>query len=363
MNVYVVSDAGDPTNPRTWSGTPSNLIQGFKQIGVDVEGLNVTIPRWIRIGLTGTSVLLGYGRDFRRTWLGNLYASLATRSKGSPDTLFVHTSSSTIPSRGKSRRGLHVLYLDSTFHLMAQHTLMPYSPRQLERYDEFEQKSLKAADFVFPISECGARDVIGHYGISADLVFPAGTGKGSIRASDAERFYDDPTILFVAKQRFEEKGGVLLLNAFRIARESNPNLKLVVVATEPYRAMVEALPGTRFASNLVWDELQGLFNTASVYAMPAIHEPWGLVYIEAMSCGTPILGLDRYAVPEMTGYGEFGFIVSEPTPEAVAVGLVSALSDPVRLKHMGQRARQRVENHYGWEKVASRILTNSYGLG
>lgn len=353
MKLVLVSDAGDPASARTWSGTPANLMRALREQGCDVSALDITPPRWFRAALSLCTLLGGRGREYRRTPLAGLYARLKLPSGPSPDTVFLHISTSTVPPRGNSR---HAVYIDSTFHQMSVHTVASYSDALRQKYDRYEGRALAAADLILPISACTAQDAVAHYGIPPERVAVTGTGRGAIRPSDAPRDYASNTILFVAKQRFQEKGGHLLLDAFRLAQRANPALKLIAVATEPYRGVIESVPGARYASNLSWEELEALFNTVSLFAMPALHEPWGLVYLEALSCGTPILGLNRNALPELTGNGAFGFLVDEATPAAVAEALLAVLSDPARLTAMGTRAREHVATTYGWDKTAQRIL-------
>jgi len=178
---------------------------------------------------------------------------------------------------------------------------------------------------------------------------------GNVRCIEGEKPYSSCTTLFVAKDRFEEKGGLLLLEGFRLAQASDPRLKLIVVAPEPYREVAESVPGVAFKTALPWNELETLFNEASLFAMPALYEPWGLVYVEALACRTPVLGMNRNALPELTQNGEYGFLLDEATPSCVAAKLLNAYSDIDRLAAMGYRGQQYVRSRYSWDLTAARI--------
>jgi glycosyltransferase involved in cell wall biosynthesis len=266
----------------------------------------------------------------------------------------------TVPHRRKPGDGRHALYMDTTFDMTAKGTLKPFGSAVYRKYEQFEIRSLRAADHVFTVSDCARENLINHYGLSADKVTSVGTGLGSIQPQSGIKDYSPRTVLFVAKQRFEEKGGTLLLDGFRLAQSLDPRMKLIVVATEPYRQRVESIPGTIFKTSLSWDELQALFNSSSLFAMPAVYEPWGLVYLEALVCRTPILGLNRNAVPEFTQNGKNGFLVESPTPASVAEALVEALSDTNRLAAMGETGQQYVHSRYGWDKTAQRICATVF---
>ena len=71
--------------------------------------------------------------------------------------------------------------------------------------------------------------------------------------------------------------------------------------------------------------------------------------------GTPIAGLARNAQPEFAHGGAHGFIAPEATAESYAAILLDALSNPERLRAMGERGRAHVIAHYQWPAVAERI--------
>jgi glycosyltransferase involved in cell wall biosynthesis len=353
--IVVVSGEGDPENTRTWSGTPNNLIVGLREKGFSVTGFNLLPPRPVRAAMTAFCVATGYGREYRRTPLYSLYSRMRVPKSIAAEAVILHMGLCTIPHRRKTGDYRHAIYMDTTFNLISKYAITPYSKAIYRKYDQFEIAGLNAADHIFTVSDCAMADLIDHYGIRPEKVTSAGTGLGKIRPRNGERDYSERTILFVAKQRFEDKGGMLLLEGFRLARKKDSRLRLMVVATEPYREMVEATAGASFKSNLSWEELEDLFNSASLFAMPALYEPWGLVYLEALACRTPILGLNRNALPEFTQNGKFGFLIDEPSPSAVANALCAALADTDKLATMGREAQRYVQGRYGWDKTAARI--------
>jgi glycosyltransferase involved in cell wall biosynthesis len=238
---------------------------------------------------------------------------------------------------------------------MSEQAKVTYGKTAKRRYESFENRALSAAEHVFTVSQYVKEDVVGHYGVPAERVTVVGTGRGKIRPMEGAKGHSNYLTLFVAKDRFEEKGGPLLLNGFQLAVRSDKRLKLVVVAQEQYRTLVESVPGASFKTALPWSELEALFNRALLFAMPAKYEPWGLVYIEALACGTPVLGLNRNALPELTLDGRAGFLLNEDTPEAIAMGLLDAFSNTDRLAEMGRIGSRHVLNHYNWETTALRI--------
>jgi glycosyltransferase involved in cell wall biosynthesis len=114
------------------------------------------------------------------------------------------------------------------------------------------------------------------------------------------------------------------------------------------------------------EEVIALYTGAALFVCPSVYEPFGIINLEAMACGTPVVasavgGIKEVVVPERTGVlvpfeprGETDF---EPVdPERFSSDLASAinrlLADPERLRVMGERARERVEHYFGWGSIA-----------
>ena len=102
-------------------------------------------------------------------------------------------------------------------------------------------------------------------------------------------------------------------------------------------------------------QMRELFSRASVFAMPSICEPFGLVLIEAMSHGLPVVGSTVDAMAEIVEEAQTGFLVPVGDAEALADRLVRLLSSPNLCAQFGQAGRERVENQFLWSQVLARI--------
>ena len=119
-------------------------------------------------------------------------------------------------------------------------------------------------------------------------------------------------------------------------------------------------PATRRRSGVIWipemlpkPEVIQLLTHATVFACPSVYEPLGIVNLEAMACGTAVVGSRTGGIPEVVADGETGLLVPPGEPEALAVALNALLGDPDRAEAMGQAGRKRAVAEFGWPAIAA----------
>jgi len=300
------------------------------------------------------SIDIDRGRFHR--YLRRRYVNTFFQAHHSQNVLHTGTFDLPLPSVPPGTR--HFLFCDSTWDLWRR--VVPsihfYSPKLLADAERLEEESYRQMSHVFTISEYVRRNLIEHFQIRADRITVVGTGRGAIQPYTGPKDYGNRTILFVAKGRFEDKGCVLLLEALKLARQREPRLHLIVVGDERSRKYAEGIPNVEVHGFVALETLQSFFNRAALFAMPALNEPWGLVFLEALSCKTPILGLNRNAMPEITQHGRFGFCIDDATPAGVAAGLVEAFQKPDRLACMGAEGQDYCLRTFTWENTVKRIV-------
>jgi glycosyltransferase involved in cell wall biosynthesis len=272
--------------------------------------------------------------------------------------IVLHTGSFDLPGAGKIGGLDRYLLCDSTWDLSSRYSTLIgcYSPQSERVSERLEREAYGAIRQFFPIAHYVKYNLISHYHIRPDAITVVGTGRGKIAPFHGTKNYASGPILLVAKDRFEDKGGALLLEGFRIASKRNPSLKLVLAGKAAAGVTIDGALNVTVAGHVSWEELQRLFETAALFAMPAYNEPWGLVYLEAMACKTPILGLARNSLPELTQEGRFGFLVERPDPQLLADAILKAAADPGRLAQMGAQAQDYCLNTFSWMHTARTIL-------
>jgi glycosyltransferase involved in cell wall biosynthesis len=358
--VAITCVFGDPRDLRSWSGAPANLANALERLGVSVEAIRPRMSRLAKWGIAACDMVTGLGRPLSSEQVlrglrsrRRLAAQVAAAARKLGTRHVLYTGTFDLPAPDDASGVEHYLYCDHSWALARAHHVHArrYSARAMAAFEQAERESLRGLSHVFTFGAYVRDNLIAHYGLPAGR----GSGMGAIEPYDGAKRYDRPALLFVAKHLFQAKGGVLLLEAFELARRRRPDLTLTVVGDERSRAFVGDRPGIAFHAHLPWQALQQLFRDATLLVQPMLNDPWGQVYLEAMASRTPVMGLNRNGLPELVDGGRHGFLVDRAEPAALAEAIVSAVSDPQRLDRMASTAQRHVLRNYSWSRVAERI--------
>jgi glycosyltransferase involved in cell wall biosynthesis len=357
-----ICSLGDPTNPGTWSGTPFYLCSELKRINRlgSTFSSTPTHNKFVRKLIRSFTKLyyrnsIGIERGFIIRYLNAEKVKKETAK--SISNLTLHLGTLDLPFYKFPKNQKHYLYCDSTWNLWASYStrMKGYSKRLLYDAERLEVEAYHQMEHIFSISEYVKNNLVTHYGMNPQKITVVGTGLGVIKPYYGLKNYSNCKILFAAKGRFEDKGGILVLEAFKIALMNNPNLELTIVGQNDYTEKIRS-PKVRTYGFVPIEELQDIFNTHSLFLMPAINEPWGLVYLEALACKIPIIGLNRNSFPEISDYGKYGFGLESVNPEDLAKILVNALAFPDHLDKMGQKAQEYCLRKFSWSNTVSEII-------
>jgi glycosyltransferase involved in cell wall biosynthesis len=193
---------------------------------------------------------------------------------------------------------------------------------------------------------------------------------------DVERFAPgpdqrQPMILFVGSL-IERKGLSYLLRALPAIIEKLPRSCLVVVGEGPLRSMLENLAVSLGVSEHVsfkgaqsQQQVSAWMQQARVFVLPSLEEAFGVVLLEAMASGTPVVASRVNGIPEVVP-ADAGQLVSAGDVEALAAAITAILTDSGLWRSMSQRARAFVlEECMSWHEVAAclaRVYQSSLGF-
>ena len=227
----------------------------------------------------------------------------------------------------------------------------PGVERYIRRYEKNDKLSLSYLEKCFTANEWSRRYIIGNYGLPEEKIINVGMGINTPYFTGNKNYKKHDLLIVLRKGTENYKGLDLLLDAFKIAQKQINDLTLHVVGTD-----YKKISGVKYYYNQPRSVTIELFQKCSLYTMPALLEPQGITYLEALANKTPILGLDRFAFPEMCGYGKYGFIAEDATPESVSGQIVNAFSDTLRLEKMGLEGQRMVIEKYNWSVVVKKML-------
>jgi phosphatidylinositol alpha-mannosyltransferase len=202
-----------------------------------------------------------------------------------------------------------------------------------------------------------------------DRYFP-GDYKVIPNGVDVDRFaravpvgrWEDGTrnILFVG--RLEPRKGLLdLLKAYRILRSTGCSCRLLIIGTGPQErearryVLTRKLPSVEFLGRVDDDEKAALYRNADVFVSPATgRESFGIVLLEAMAAGTPVVCSDIHGYKGVVRRGREGLLVPPRNPKALAAAVLQLFADPAAAARMGAAGQERART-YSWEQVTLKV--------
>jgi glycosyltransferase involved in cell wall biosynthesis len=92
-----------------------------------------------------------------------------------------------------------------------------------------------------------------------------------------------------------------------------------------------------------------------MFALPSRGEGFGLVYLEAMACGKPVIGGAHGGAPEVIDDGRTGYVVQHGDAVQLATSIETLLANPEMAHEMGKRGKQRVENEFRFNAFAKSL--------
>ncbi|MFB6278246.1 MAG: glycosyltransferase family 4 protein [Salinibacter sp.] len=243
-------------------------------------------------------------------------------------------------------------------------------------YDRLRRALLRQVDMFLPVSHYTA-GLLQERGVpsSRTQVVPNGTDPERFRPRDGtpvrERFgLSGRPMLLTVGRLVRRKGIDTVLRALPTIAETCPDVTYVIVGTGPDQSRLRRLAGrlglqnrVRFVGEVDHDRLPLYYSAADLFVMPAREDPpdvegFGLVFLEANACGTPVIGARTGGIPDAIQDGETGLLVPPNAPKALAEVVVRILTDPDVADTLGRQGRRRAVNEASWDHIARRIYTH-----
>ncbi|GAB2586100.1 glycosyltransferase family 4 protein [Streptomyces capparidis] len=249
----------------------------------------------------------------------------------------------------------------ATFHMSS-----PRSRAMVAAYPIL-QPAMEKISARIAVSEYARRTLVEHLGGDA-VVIPNGVDVSFFAGAEPEPRWQGGaqegrpgTIGFIGRLDEPRKGLPTLLEAFPRILEHRPGVRLLVAGRGDEREAVEALPPrvrgqVEFLGMISDEDKARLLRSVDVYVAPNTGgESFGIILVEAMSAGAPVLASDLEAFRQVLDGGAAGELFDVGDAEALARATVRLLGDPARLAELRRAARRHVRR-YDWPTVAGDIL-------
>ncbi len=212
-----------------------------------------------------------------------------------------------------------------------------------------------------------ALDLISHTFPGDYAVIPNGIDVeefGGAHVQPIEKYNDGrPNILFVGRLE-KRKGFRYLMRAFPYVVEAIPEARLIVAGAydkddkDPFvrYARMHGMNSVKFVGRISAADLPRYYKTCDVFCAPSTgFESFGIVLLEAMAAGKPIVATDIFGYRSVVDQGEEGMLVEPENERALADAIIVLLRNPNLRREMGERGRRKA-TRYDWPLVARQVL-------
>ena len=359
---------GDPREPGTEGADDG--VTGYPEIA-ELDGANAAL-RTFGVDLEMAQGTEGTDLVHSHTWYANLAGHLAGLLHGVPHVISAHSLEPLRPWKAEQLGGGYAL------SSWAEKTAYEAASGIIAVSNGMREDILRSYPAIDP-----ERVKVVHNGIDLEAWrHPQGEDADAQAAATLQRLGidpDRPAVVFVGRIT-RQKG---LPHLLRACEQLPADVQVILCAGAPdtpeIKTEVEGLVARlrEKRTGVVWieemlprPELIAVLAASDVFVCPSVYEPLGIVNLEAMAVGLPVVGSATGGIPDVIVDGETGLLVpieqvqdGTGTPidparfEAdLAERLTTLVTDTEAARTMGQAARRRVEEHFAWEAIAQRTM-------
>jgi D-inositol-3-phosphate glycosyltransferase len=242
-----------------------------------------------------------------------------------------------------------------------------------------EEQAVKEADYI--IAECpqDKDDLINYYSAPKNkiTIIPCGFSSTEFYPMDkavARKIAGLPLkehIILQLGRMVPRKGVDNVIRALGKLKGTNKPVRLVIVGGECEELIEDTCPeyarlmniareynieaSVTFAGRKNRDQLKFYYNAADVFITTPWYEPFGITPLEAMACGTPVIGSNVGGIKYSVAEGETGLLVPAEDPEALAEKIAQLVNNEDELKRMSRNSIKRVNTYFTWARVAQQV--------
>lgn len=164
---------------------------------------------------------------------------------------------------------------------------------------------------------------------------------------------DDTLLLYVGRLSYEKK-----VHDLRPILDKVPNTRLAIVGDGPYRAELEEIfagTNTKFMGYMKGEALSQAYASADIFTFPSSLETFGLVVVEAMAAGLPVVASRVGGIPDVVSEGQNGYTFDVGDTDALCEGVANISTSRERIQIMGRNARAFAETQT-WDYMMDEVI-------
>jgi glycosyltransferase involved in cell wall biosynthesis len=213
-----------------------------------------------------------------------------------------------------------------------------------------EIKIYEDATMIFTFGSLISWSLINQYEIPESNVVTAFAGSNVLNESpnNLEK-YAKKNILFVGVE-WERKGGPMLLKIFENILAIYPDATLTIVGCSPKIS----LSNCKVVGKMPLEEVAKYYNNASVFCLPTLREPFGIVFIEAMKFRLPIIANNIGSLPDLVKNDYNGYLINNSVKDYTDA-ICTLFENPAKCKQMGENGYNLAESKFSWPLVGKSI--------
>lgn len=236
-----------------------------------------------------------------------------------------------------------------------------------ETVDRWLQEFMRHCHHIIIPSESMRDTLVNVYGLKNNFtVIPTGIDLETYRTARGEKIrkrrnWGEDTVMVSVGRLALEKNWSLLLQAVAQVIKDFPRFRLVLIGDGPERKNLEDLVrelGIRrrvtFTGALPFAEIPNYMKAADLFGFASVTETQGLVTMEAMAAGLPVVAVDASGTRDILKHGQQGYLV-ENDAEALAAGIRKMLSHPERMKKFSEAAYKKAQT-FSIERLTDKLL-------
>ena len=359
---------GDPFDPKTWSGSSYYFFHALKSHGALYEAISAEPSSAVKAAYKALSFTPHIDRwRFKYNLNTGYYKSLTSAAlkklSGIPDDKYnvILQVGAWYDLTGRKDK-CTVSYHDGNLQTLLNSPFgYPQIPsRYIRKALEHERALYGRLDRIYTMSRWLAESFVRDFGVDPMKVVPVGAGINLPYVSEPQSAdCRENKILFVGAA-FERKGGQYLLEAFAEVKREVKDATLTIIGPT-LAGLPDGVQCLNFAPKNTQTGLDLLLNqyaSSSVFVMPSLYEPFGIVFLEAMAHRLPCIGSNICAMPEIIDDGITGFVVPPRNSRALANSIIELLKNPGARKVMGENGYAKYRREYTWDVVVEKIISN-----